>query len=110
MLVAPTAWHNEIEHRRRLAAAINGTIDGRGNNGASVTLASGATSTAVTDTKVGSDSVIYLMPTNAAAATEFAAGTLYVSARGNGTFTITSSNAAASRTFDYAILATTHSS
>jgi len=110
MLVAPTAWHNEIEHRRRLAAAINGTIDGRGNNGGSVTITSTTTSTVVTDTKVGADSVIYLMPTNAAAATEFAAGTLYVSARGNGTFTITSSNAAASRTFDYAILATTHSS
>ena len=108
-MIKPPTTGEEIATRRRNAQAIGEVIDGHGNNGGSFVIASTATSTAVTDLKVGPDSIICLMPTNAAGATEFGAGTLYVSARGQGTFTVTSLGTAAARNFSYAILATGHS-
>jgi len=114
-MISPPINDEEGKHRRALAQAARSLIDGHGNNagsaaaGTGITIASGATSTVVTDPRVGTDSIIVLMPTTAAAATEYGSGSLYVSARGDGTFTVTSSNTAAERLFDYAILATGHS-
>jgi hypothetical protein len=81
---------------------------GRSNAVGTVTLAvSPATTTVVIPTQSGmiaSGSKVLLTPTTASAATELGAGTLYVSAVGKDTFTIThSSNAAVDRTFHYAI-------
>ena len=104
---APVAWRKEDEHLRIIANALNGVLDGRTNNAGSVTLTASTAATIVTDKRAGVDSVVHLMPKTANAAAEIGAGGLYISARGNGTFTIThASNAQTDRDFDYALLAT----
>lgn len=104
-LNAPTSWHNGPEHRRRLADAVNGAIDGRTNNAGLLTITASQTTTAITDSRVGIDSVILLSPLTANAAA--AIGTTYVSARGDSTFTLThANNAQTDRDFAYAVVAT----
>ncbi len=89
--------------RRRQAEAINALGNGRSNATGTVTLTASATSTAVTDRRVGIDSVVLLMPTTANAAA--AIGTTYVGARGIGSFTLThANNSQTDRTFAYAIV------
>jgi hypothetical protein len=81
---------------------INSLINGRANNIGSFTLTANATSTAVTDIGFESQQIIVWMPTTANAAAEIAAGGMYVSARANGTFTVThANNAQTDRTFSY---------
>lgn len=89
---------------RKLGNTINAILDGRQNNVGSFTLADGATTTAVTDFRVGSDSVITLMPTTATAALAMTA--VYVSAIDplTNTFTLTHDNTAdTDRTFKYEV-------
>lgn len=54
----------------RIAAVLNGALSGKLNNNGTVTLTANAASTTMTDSRIGSNSVIALMPTtsNAAAA------------------------------------------
>lgn len=107
-MIKPPLSGQESTHRRQLAMGLSQVIDGQSNAAGSFVIGSTDTSTDVADLRAGIDSVIVLMPTNAAAATEFGSGALYVSTRGAGTFTVTSTATAASRTFDYAILGTGH--
>ncbi len=73
---------------------------GKSNNTGEVTLATAATTTAVTDSNVGVNTVILLMPKTANAAG--AVATTYVSSQGDQTFTLThANNAQADRTFGY---------
>lgn len=80
---------------------------GRSNAVGTVTLATGAASTVVT-TFTGicaPGSVPILIPTTANAATEFGAGSLYISSVGINTFTIAHVNSATTlRTFLYVIV------
>ena len=88
---------------RRLTEAVNELGSGRSNAYGDVTLTASATTTTVTDTKVGIDSVVTLMPTTANAAAALA--TTYVSNRKIGSFTLThANNAQTDRTFAYAIV------
>lgn len=83
--------------------AINRIMDGKTNNRGNVTLSTGGTTTTVNDTRATIHSVILLMPTSAAAAS--ALGTLYVSGRTNGNFTLTHAvSAMADRTFEYVVV------
>jgi hypothetical protein len=61
----------------------------------------------VSDPRIGNESCVVFAPSTATAATEFGAGTLYVSTLTAGTsFVITHVNSAvADRTFRYAIIA-----
>lgn len=78
---------------------------GRSNAVGTVTLATGAATTVVTDNNFAPGSVPIPIPTTASAATEMGNGTMYISARANKSFTITHANSAtADRTFLYAIL------
>jgi hypothetical protein len=87
---------------RRLVDTANRAMDGRSNAIGEVTLTPSATTTAVTDYRVGSDSVIVLMQTTANAAAAY--GTTYVSARTQGGFTLThANNAQTDRTFEYTV-------
>lgn len=82
----------------------NGIMQGRVNDKGTVTLEVSAATTVVSDTRVGPNSVITFMPTTANAAAEIGNGTMYVSARSNGSFTIThANNAQADRTYGYRI-------
>lgn len=83
-----------------IAETINKILGGRANNVGTVTLAAGGTSTVVMDNLFESAMAAMLVPTTANAAVALA--TTYVSARDNGTFTLTHANTATiDRTFLY---------
>ena len=108
-LGAPEYDKNHENLLRKLLRVVAGIMQGKTNNTGSVTLTANAGSTTVTlpPNKLGQDTVILFMPTTANAATEFGAGTIYVSARNvaNNTFTITHvNNAQNDRTFNFALI------
>jgi hypothetical protein len=83
-----------------LARAINALIQGRSNSADSFTLTANAGSTVVLNNLFQSSSVPVFVPTTANAAAALA--TTYVSARANGSFTLThTNNAQADKTFLY---------
>ncbi len=58
--------------QRAVAEIVNGIMDGKTNNTGSVTLATGgATTTTITDARIGVDSVILLMPTDDTSAASY---------------------------------------
>jgi hypothetical protein len=78
-------------------------LRGKLNCTGSVTLTAGATSTTLTDTRIGGSSVILFCPTTSTAAAAMTA--LRVTAKGDGTATLTHNNTAdVDRTLDYAII------
>lgn len=89
-------------------------MNGKTNNTGSVTLTENSATTSVTVAygTIGIDTVILFMPTTANAATEFGAGSMYVSARSvstspstSSTFTLTHvNNAQTDRTFKYILV------
>lgn len=96
----PNYGPNEVQHRQVMADTMNQMMRGRANNTGTVTLAAGATSTDVIDNQFDSSMVPVLIPTTATAAAALA--TTYLSARDNGTFTLTHANTAdIDRTFLY---------
>lgn len=106
-LRAPVTWRDSAEHRRKLADGVNMLLDGHTNAAGSVSLDTNpATTTTVTDARAGRDSVIVFMAKDAAAASELAAGSMYVSSRDAGSFIITHAASASARTFDYALCGT----
>lgn len=104
--IAPSSFlYDQMQHRRAIAAWERQAHQGHLGNVGTVTLASSATSTVVTDFRVGPHSFIGFMPITANAAAELGAGTLYVSSRGGETFTIThANNAQTDRNFVYCVL------
>ena len=104
-----TAFVPEINEtdQKKINLAIQQLAAGRSNTVGTVTLTQNQATTTVT-TRPGTcftSSVPILIPTTANAATEFGAGTWYISAVGVDTFTITHVNSAtASRTFLYVIV------
>lgn len=92
---------------KKIILTIQQLAAGRSNATGSVTLTQNSATTVVT-TRTGTcapGSKVSLTPTTANAATEFGAGTWYISSVGLDTFTITHINSAtASRTFDYFIV------
>jgi hypothetical protein len=90
---------------RQIAAVVNRLGQGKLNCTGSITLAASAASTTVADPRASGTSVVLLMPRTANAAAEIGNGTLYVSGRTKGSFTIAhANNAQADRTFDYAVI------
>lgn len=84
----------------RIASLVYGHHTGKMNVVASVTLTAGATTTTITDQRIGGSSFIGLSPTSATAAI----APVYVSAKGKGTATLTHDNTAdTDRTFDVVI-------
>lgn len=91
---------------RDLYSIGNGIMQGRLNDKGTVTLTASAATTVVSDRRVGPNSVITFMPTTANAAAEIGNGTMYVSARSDGSFTIThANNAQTDRSFGYRVSA-----
>lgn len=91
-----------------IAAAVNAILSGKINAFGTVTLATGAGSTVVTDPRVGVNSVVFLFPQTANAATELGNGTIYVVATDNinkTSFKITHANSATTlRTFSWLLI------
>ena len=89
----------------RVAAAVNQLAQGRSNAVGSVTLTHDAASTTVAAPTCGAGSVVLLSPTTAHAAAELGAGTAYISAVANKSFTIThANNTQTDRTFGFVCL------
>ena len=102
-LPIPVTWADEVEHRRLLANGVNSLRDGKINATGTATLATSATSTAVTDVRVGADSVILLMPTTSNAAGGLA--TTHIGTVAKQSFTVShANNSQTDRTFKYVIL------
>ena len=86
----------------RIVSALRQLIAGRSNAAGAVTLAANAASTTVVAPNCAAGSAVFLFPRSAHAAAEVAAGTIYVSAVANKSFTIThASNAQSDRIFFY---------
>lgn len=96
-----------IRHAADLARGVRLLFQGKTNNTGEVTLMAGAASTTLTDPRLAVGSFLAFDPMTANAASELAAGTLYVlqANRNNLTWTITHANAATTdRTFRYVIV------
>ena len=91
------------EHLRIVSVYLNNTISGKLNSTGTVTLTASSTTSTLSDARIGVNSVIFFMPTTANAAT--AKANLYVSARGDGTATLThASSANSDQNFAYIII------
>jgi hypothetical protein len=93
----------EFSDDREVRDIVNNSIAGKLNNIGTVTLTNSATSTVVADYRVGGDSVVLFEPTTSDAASEIAAGGMYVSARSKHAFTITHASATTTRSFNYVV-------
>ena len=99
----PLTWHSAAEHLRLVASAINDMLNGRGNATGTLTIAASVGTTTLTDPRIGPDTCIALMPTTANAAAGLTA--TYVTARGNGTATVThANNAQVDRIYIYSLV------
>lgn len=88
----------------RIVRAIRDLFEGRSNATGQFTMTLNSATTTVTATNCGLESKIALTPRHANAATEFGAGTWYISAVSQGSFVVTHINSAtANRIFDYVI-------
>lgn len=87
---------------RKLADAVNGAIRGKTNNVITVTLTANSATTTVNSPLIGTNSALLWTPTTANAAAET---TMYVSARSQGTATLTHGNDAdTDKTFEVVIV------
>ena len=90
---------------KKIILALQQLAAGRSNAVGRVTLATGTSTTVVADKNCAAGSTPILTATTPGAAAELGNGTIYVSAVGNGAFTLThASSAAATRTYLYALL------
>jgi hypothetical protein len=90
----------DVHQQQRVAESINGLIDGKLDAVSSVTLTVSSATTVVADNRFESTMALFFTATTANAAA--AVGGMYVSSRGEGTFTLTHANDAnADKTFLY---------
>lgn len=90
---------------KKFAQALQQLAQGRSNAVGTFTLTASAATTTVTAPNCGAGSVVLLSPTTAHASAEVGAGTIYISAVANGSFTIThANNAQVDRTFGFVCL------
>lgn len=102
-LKVPLSMPDQGQHLRLVSGALNNTIDGKVNSTGSITLTANQTSSTLTDARVGANSIILFMPTTANANT--AKANLYVSARANGTATLThASSGNTDQTLSYCVI------
>lgn len=100
----PAMLADEREHRRQIAQAVNNQLTGKLNAVTSVTLTPSATSTTLTDARIGANTFIGFTPRSANAVTAQISG-LYVSSKQNGQATLThASSANTDQTFDILLI------
>jgi hypothetical protein len=89
---------------KKLILSLQQLAAGRSNAVGTVTLTANAATTTVDDANCAAASVPVLVPATANASAEIGAGTIYISAVANKSFTIThANNAQTDRTFLYAL-------
>ena len=87
------------DNPRNVANVVNNILDGKVNSTGSITLANSATTTTLSDDRIGGDSVILFMPTTSEASTV----TIHVTGRQKGQATLNHASATTTRSFDYVI-------
>lgn len=103
-VAVPVYEPDEDAHRKRISEWSKEVMRGKLNNVGSITLATGTTTTTVTDDRVGIHSFVGMMPTTANAASAQALGSMFI-VPGSGSFIITHNNSAsADKTFTYCVL------
>jgi hypothetical protein len=101
--LAPITMPNSAEHRRKIAETTNLAMQGKVNALLTVTLAANATTTTVTDSRIGANTYFGFQPMTADAAAMLAS--LYVSAQQKGSATLTHANTATTdRTFNVLLI------
>ena len=91
------------QHLRLVSTSLNNTINGKLNSTGSITLTASSTTSTLTDARISGNSVILFMPTTNNGRT--ALNTLYVSARTEGSATLThASSANTDQSFSYCII------
>ena len=86
-LNVPLSMPDNSQHLRLVSLTLNNVMDGKLNSTGEITLTASATSTTLTDARIGGDSVIVFMPITANGKT--AENNLFVSARASGSATLT---------------------
>lgn len=91
---------------RKVAEVVNRSLTGKLNALAEVTLTSSASSTTLSDPRLTVNSFVAFDPVTSDAASELAAGTLYVAEAGrrNGAFTLTHASNGLTRTYKVLII------
>lgn len=101
----PSTYRDATSHLRLVVNALRELANGRVDSASEVTLTANATTTVVTNPRVAPTTKLFFAPLTSNAAAEQGAGTMYVSSKGDGTFTIThANNAQTNRDFDYVVL------
>lgn len=101
--LVPETMPNEVEHRRQIARVANTATGGKLNAVTQVTLAVGATTTTLTDARIGASTFISFQPLTADAAGALAG--LYVSSQQKGQATISHASASSiDRTFNVLLI------
>ena len=91
------------EHRRQIAIVLNNSLDGKLNSTGSITLTASSATSTLNDRRLGATSVLSFMPTTSNASAGMTS--LYVSAQGKQTATLThANNAQTDRTYKYIII------
>ena len=86
-LNVPLSMPDNSQHLRLVSTTLNNVMDGKLNSTGDITLNANATSTTLSDARIGGDSVIVFMPITANGKT--ADNNLFVSARQSGQATLT---------------------
>jgi|TARA_A100000171_G_scaffold35297_1_gene33845 hypothetical protein len=86
-LNVPLSMPDNSQHLRLVSTTLNNVMDGKLNSTGDITLNANATSTTLSDARIGGDSVIVFMPITANGKT--AENNLFVSARQSGQATLT---------------------
>lgn len=101
--VPPVSLPNEAQHRRMIAQCLQGAMQGKVNAVTQVTLTPGATTTTLTDSRIGATTGIFFSALTADAAAAIPG--LYVSAQQKGSATLThASSSSADRTFNVLLI------
>jgi len=96
---------HDQRRRRTLFEQIQQINSGKTANAGTVTLTDSVATTTVNHPGFEATMGVWLFPTTANAATEFGAGTIYVSTKNDNSFVITHvNNAQTDRTFDYVVI------
>lgn len=100
---------NLIDWARQSTLVTNSILNGKTNNTGTFTLAANTVSSSIVlaEGRLGQDTAIFYTPTTASAATEFGAGSIFVSSRdvANASFSLThASTADADKIFNFVLI------
>ncbi|MEM5294246.1 hypothetical protein VSR82_07870 [Burkholderia sp. JPY481] len=99
------ALSNEKEHRRQLAQALNNQLQGKLNVVIQVTLAANATSTTVTDNRIGASTGLFFSPLTSDAAAALSGLYVNAAAQTKGSATLQhASSASVDRTYNVLLI------